>query len=272
MRLECPQIAPNSTFITEKSMYFAGRNQVIDAPLTDAIAGLKAAGADGVELCHESNELAPETMNAAVAEAVAEMLREAGLRASAAGWHCDYAAKDECYELIQPLIGLTPRYGTDVFIIACAGARGDESLWGRLVERTRRLCRIAEDAGVRLAVEYEPGFLVGDSASLERLFGEVASEALWANLDLGHVFLCEDDPLATVRRLAPRTAHGHVENMAAGVHRHRMPWDGDMDLGAYLGTLREAGFDGFLAADLYGIDYLAEAARVFSYLHGLLPE
>jgi sugar phosphate isomerase/epimerase len=67
-------------------------------------------------------------------------------------------------------------------------------------------------------------------------------------------------------------AHCHIENMATGVHRHLLPWDGDMDLAAYLSALAGVGYDGALSLDLYGIDYLGEAPRCFSYLRGLMPE
>ncbi|MHC4788751.1 MAG: sugar phosphate isomerase/epimerase family protein, partial [Planctomycetota bacterium] len=143
---------------------------------------------------------------------------------------------------------------------------------GPMVERTRRLAAAAEENGVRLAVEYEPGFLVGDAPALERLFEEVGSPALGANLDLGHVFLCESDPLGAIRRLGPRILHCHVENMARGVHRHLPPWEGDLDLRGYLCCLADVGYAGALALDLYDVDYAALAPPCFEHLRGLLQE
>jgi sugar phosphate isomerase/epimerase len=253
-------------------MYLAGRNQVLaELPLVESFRGLRAAGFDAVELCHEHRGMSVERMSVDFAADIAAMLAETELRASAAGWHCDYTARDERYEDVQQLIPLTPVYGTDVFIIACSGAGGDQDLWPQAVERTRRLCEIAEGNGVRLALEYEPRFLVHDRASLCRLMDAVGSEALCANLDLGHAFLAEDDPLATIRELGSRVVHCHVENMASGAHKHLLPWEGDMDLGAYFQALASAGFDGALALDLYGLDYLGEAPRCVNYLRALLP-
>jgi sugar phosphate isomerase/epimerase len=230
---------------------------------------LKEAGGDAVELCHEHPLMAAERMTPEYADQVAGMLARVGLRASAAGWHCDYVADDEAFVALPGLIRLTPAYGTDVFILA--GAWGsDDALWAPAVERTRQLCGVAEECGVRLAVEYEPGFLVASADALLRLIEEVGSPALGANLDLGHAFLCEDDPLGAIARLGDRIFHCHIENMCRGVHKHRLPWEGDMDLGAYIEALAGAGFDGALSLDLYGLDYAAVIADCFAHLRGHL--
>jgi sugar phosphate isomerase/epimerase len=247
-------------------MYLAGRNQPLsEYGLEEGFRILKEAGGDAVELCHEHPLMSPERMTTAYAGEVAAMLARVGLRASAAGWHCDYVAKDDAFGALPDLIELTPAYGTDVFILA--GAWGaDEALWAPTIERTRRLCDAAEGCRVRLAVEYEPGFLVASADALLRLIEEVGSPALGANLDLGHAFLCEDDPLGAIARLGDRIFHCHVENMCRGVHKHRLPWEGDMDLGAYIEALAAARFDGALSLDLYGLDYAAVIADCFAHL------
>ncbi|MHC5033810.1 MAG: sugar phosphate isomerase/epimerase family protein, partial [Planctomycetota bacterium] len=208
-------------------MYLSGRNQLLtDMTLAEGFQVLKEAGADAVELCHENPAMGPDQMGQSLAGEIAAALEGAGLRASASGWHCDFVVEDTAYSRLPDLIPLARTLDTDVFIVAGAKDGADRSLWAPMVERTRSLCAVAEDCGVRLAVEYEPGFLVGDSASLLRLFEEVGSPALAANLDLGHAFLCEDEPLDAVRQLGPWIVHCHIENMAAGVHRHLLPWQG----------------------------------------------
>ncbi len=251
-------------------MYLAGRNQVLDElSLSDGFRELKAAGADAVELCHEHPAMSAAEMDAPEAARIKDGLDEAELRASAAGWHCDFVDDDDAFAAMADLIRLTPRYGTDLFIIS--GAYGtDTDLWEPMVERTRRLGEAAADCGVRLACEYEPGFLIADADALMRLCEEVDSPALGANLDLGHAFLQEAEPLETVRRLGELLLHCHVEGMARGVHKHLPPWEGDLDVAAYLEALAGAGYDGALALDLYDVDYLEVAPRCFAYLRGLL--
>jgi sugar phosphate isomerase/epimerase len=139
-----------------------------------------------------------------------------------------------------------------------------------MVARTRQLVSLAEICGVRLAQEFEPGFIVGSTADVLRLFEAIPSPNLVANLELGHVFLCDPDPLEAIRQLGPRIVHGHIENMAAGVHNHLLPQEGDIDLSAYLRALKEVGFAGALALDLYQHDYEAVSPAALDFLRDLL--
>jgi sugar phosphate isomerase/epimerase len=256
-------------------LFIAGRNQVLgQSSLEDGFRALKGAGADAVELCHEHPAMSPERLarpdGADLARRIGATVTEAGLRPSAVGWHCEYVTDEANFELLLKLVPLAPAFGTDVFI-TCGVGRGEapnkEEL---LLERTRALCDVAEASGVRLAIEYEPNFLVGDTDSLLRLCDAVGSDALGANLDLGHVFLVESDPIGAIRRLGRRVFHCHVEGMARGVHKHLAPYEGDLDLAVYLRELTAAGFDGALALDLYVPDYPAVAGRCFAYLRSLL--
>jgi len=258
-------------------LLIAGRNQVLDhMSLEDGFRALKEADADAVELCAEHPAMTPDVLlnpsGARFARRVGKMVTDAGLTPSSVGWHCEYVTNDANFKQLKALIPLAPEFGTDVFISSCVG-RGDAPNKAELlVQRTGELCTIAEGAGVRLAIEYEPNFIVGDTDSLLRLCDDVGSDALAANLDLGHVFLIEADPLGAIRRLGARTVHCHVEGMARGVHKHLMPWDGDLDLAEYLPVLAEVGFNGALALDLHKVDYAATAPACFSYLRGMLDK
>ena len=70
--------------------------------------------------------------------------------------------------------------------------------------------------------------------------------------------------------IGPRIVHGHVENMAAGVHAHLLPTEGDMEMPLYIAALERAGFTGGLALDLYSQDYEAVAPREIAYLRSLM--
>ena len=258
-------------------MLIAGRNQVLDhMSLEDGFGALKDADADAVELCVEHPAMSPDTLltpsGAKLARRIGKMVTDAGLKASAVGWHCEYVTNEANFNQLKKLVPLTHEFGTDVFITSGVGRGEAPNKAELLVQRTRELCTIAEGCGVRLAIEYEPNFIVGDTASLLRLCDDVGSDALAANLDLGHVFLIEADPLGAIRRLGARTAHCHVEGMATGVHKHLLPWEGDLDLGEYLAVLAEVGFEGALALDLHKADYAAAAPACFSYLRGVLDK
>jgi sugar phosphate isomerase/epimerase len=185
--------------------------------------------------------------------------------------HQDYIYDDRLLQETKKAIRMTRAVGTDVFVFSGTKKRtGDQAEWDRMIARTRELVEVAEECGVTLAEEFEPDFIVGSTADLLHLFDEIPSPNLAANLDLGHVFLCDPDPMAAIAQLGSKIVHGHVENMRAGVHDHLRPQEGDMDLGAYVAALSAAGFEGGLALDMYRYDYEAEAPAAIAFLRDLI--
>jgi len=250
--------------------FMARTHAVRQYPILRALEVVRALGFDGVEICLENADLAPHLLDESLASAVGARAAALGLAPVSVSWHVDYVYDDALYEGTRRAIALTPAFGTGTFVFGGTTARsGDEAEWQRMVDRTRVLARDAEAAGVTLAQEFEPGFIVGSTADLLRLFGEVPSPALAANLDLGHAFLTDPDPLESIRLIGPRIAQCHIENMRRGVHAHRLPDDGDMDLAAYLRALTAAGFTGGLVLDLYGMDLEQVAPGALTYLRGL---
>lgn len=248
---------------------FFGRTQTLARyPMLDCLAVLKRLGFDGVEICLENPELAPKTLTADLARRVGDRCRELEL-AFSVSYHKNYIYDDGQFEDTKKAVSLTPAFGASVFVISGTGRCGRADEWQRMVERTRELVQVAEDAGVTLAEEFEPNFIVGSTADLHRLFDAIPSKHLQANLDLGHVFLCDPDPLAAIASLKDRIVHCHIENMARGVHCHLPPWLGDMDLRAYLRALTDIGFNGPLALDLYNEDYEEVGARAVTFLREL---
>jgi len=252
-------------------MKILGRTQPLARyPILDCLAVIQRLSFDGVEICLENPDLALDRLDAGLILAVRERVAELGLAPRSISYHKDYIYDDALFAQTKRAIALTPDFGADVFVFAGGPKRtGGEAEWQRMIERTRELVAVAEAHGVTLAEEFEPGFIVGSTAELLRLFEAIPSPHLAANLDLGHVFLCDPDPLAAIRQLGGKIAHGHVENMKAGVHDHLLPHEGDMDLPAYLGALREIGFAGGLALDLYRHDYEAVAGDAIAYLRSI---
>lgn len=253
-------------------MLFFGRTQPLGRyPIGECLDKIASLGFDGVELCLENDDLHPDTLTQERARHLGERIEALGLMPFSVSYHRDYVYEDDIMAQTLRAIRLTPIMGSAVFVFGNARPRtGDAAEWRLLVERTRLLVAAAEDCGVVLAEEAEPGFIVDSTAKLLRLFDEVPSAHLAANLDLGHMFLCDPDPIAAIRQVGEKIAHGHVENMRDDVHDHQLPQDGDMDLRAYLGALRQAGFEGGLALDLYRHDYEAVAPEALGYLRGLL--
>ena len=206
-------------------------------------------------------------------QALRQRLADLGFTSYSVGYHKDYTYDDAEYERSLQAIEWAPRFGADIFVFSGAKRRtGDQAEWDLTVERTREFVKVAEANGVTLALEFEPNFVVGTTADLLRIFEEIPSPSLAANMDLGHVFLCDPDPMQAIRDVGPKMVHGHVENMLTGIHNHRLPDDGDMDMGQYIKAVAEIGFTGGIALDLYNEDYEQVSPAAIAYLKGLIEQ
>lgn len=136
--------------------------------------------------------------------------------------------------------------GTDV-------RRDGDRIRDRLCAEIEPLLAHADERGVALAFEPEPGMLVerpGDYFDLVGRLGDRGAK-LGLCLDVGHLLVTGDLPVGRViRECAPHLVHVHLDDIAGGVHEHKMFGQGDLDLGEALLALEEIGFRGLAAVEL----------------------
>ena len=131
--------------------------------------------------------------------------------------------------------------------------RERERLWDRLCAEMRPLLRHASERGVRLAFEPEPGMFVERPAGYDELVRRLGDdgESLGLCLDVGHLLVTGDVPVGDViRRCASRLIHVHLDDIAGGLHEHRMFGEGDLDLAEVLEALTEVDYTGLAAVEL----------------------
>ena len=126
-------------------------------------------------------------------------------------------------------------------------ARGDALAW--LDEGLARVCSHAEDQGVSVCLEPEPGMLVETVSDFFQLAEKHPSLGL--ALDTGHCLVTQDiDPAEAVRKFAGRIATVSIEDMKRGDHTHLPFGKGDMDVGSVLAALTEKQFRGLVCVEL----------------------
>jgi len=238
-------------------MKLLGRTQMLSQySLLESLELIKRLGFEGVEICVERKDWSLHQLSTFPLEEVRERVLDLGLAPHSFSLHQDYIHDEDLFELTKEAISMTPDLGTKIFVFGGAKKQsGDEAEWAHMVERTRALAAVAEECGVVLAKEFEPGFVVGSTRELLRLFEEIPSPNLAANVDLGHVFLCDPEPLQAIHQLADKIVHCHISNMPMGEHDHLVPQEGDMNLSDYLQALAKVGFSEGMALDLYKYDY-----------------
>lgn len=243
-------------------------------PLDSALRDIRARGFEGVEILADVPHAFPDRR--LDVRALRSVLSETGLaisnlngntasgldpdRRDPAGFWPSLLDRDEGLrarkvDYLRRLIDLARRLGAPCVCTAsgpCPPGEDPDSAWNRLRGGLDEVLEFASrEPAVRLGIEYEPGFLVGDLASLTRLLGEAAHPLLGANLDLGHAVCVGDDPVRAIEQLAGRIWNLHAEDIRGRVHDHLIPGRGDVDFARIGRALASTGYSGFLTLELY---------------------
>lgn len=248
-------------------MNLLGRTQMMDIPFEESILFFIKNGFDGAEISmsNKSFEPRPEFFQKGFGKKMRAFLSDNEISAYSVSAHCDYTASETIFDRVLYSIEIAHEINAPAVIINGAFKNGNYS---KMLECTGLLCE--KSGGMKLALEFEPGFLIDNTASMLKFFSEIGLPALGANLDIGHMFLCDPDPIAAIASCKGKIFHCHIENMKKGVHNHLVPYEGDMNLTDYLSALMDAGFDGSMALDLYQYDYAAVARPSAEYIKNLI--
>jgi len=142
-----------------------------------------------------------------------------------------------------------------------------EDMLGRVLDR-------AEKLGIDVGIECEPGLFIETTEELVRWIDRMRSPRLGANLDLGHVVVAGEDPLAAIEKLRGRIWNIHLEDIRGRKHYHRIPGEGDIDFPAIADALRGIGYDRWVTVELYtqSADPDRAARRSLKVLGTLFPK
>lgn len=256
-------------------MKLAGRNHVLPKmTVTEAIRFMQNVGYDAIEFSplRGQSGVFPEITEDFMIRHILECVKQKpGFEISALSCHANYVTDDFIYSVQERLLRCAHQYGTDIVIMSTfipfeERENNAEKLYEQLVVKTRSLCDIAEKEGVRIAIEVEPNQLFRNLDCFFDVVEAVNSPALKLNFDVGHIYLSEPNLTDAIIRSKDYIVHGHIDNMCRGEHCHKLPWDGDIDLVDACRTLKDNGFDGTMALDLYLHDYQAVSAECVKYI------
>ena len=121
----------------------------------------------------------------------------------------------------------------------------------------------AEQAGMALAFEPEPGMFIDTLERFAQLDERIRHPLFQLTIDLGHVHCLNEGDIPTLlHQWRTRIINIHIEDMRQGVHDHLMFGEGEIDFKPVLQTLREIGYNGGVHVELSRHSHNAvEAAR-----------
>ena len=258
-------------------------NAYTRVPLDEACRRIAGHGYGAVEILADAPHAYPGTFGAADADRLRRLLEELRLRVSNVNantlmgfWRgappepfFEPSLVSESAELravrldgILKTLDVAARLGARNISITTGkplGSMSPERCEPVLEDGLKRVLNRADELGVDVGIECEPGLLVETTGELLRWIDRMDSPRLGANLDVGHAVVAGEDPVEAIRSLRGRIWNLHVEDIRGRKHYHRIPGEGDIDFGAIAAALADAGYDRWATVELY--TYAAEPDR-----------
>jgi sugar phosphate isomerase/epimerase len=247
---------------------------------TDACDVLDAAAADGFcgvqfNLTSAGLSSLPDQLPDGVAEAVGRHGRQKQLQIAALSGtynmaHPDASVREGSRRGFANVMEAARRMGSPV-VTLCSGSRNTSDMWkyhpeNRSVAAWKDLrteldfaLELAEVSGIRLGIEPEPGNVICDACTAERLLDEIDSPHLGIVLDAANLLTArslsqQDDVMEeAVGLLGAKLLLAHAKDIASN-GTVVAAGAGAVHLGVFVRLLRGAGFDEALIGHGFGPD------------------
>ena len=245
------------------SICFGFRTGPLGCSAEQAAAMLAEMGYDCLELCLEAEDVRPETMTEARAQALLTTFEEAGIGLASLSYHADREPPAQRAANQETAIRVAQWMGAEILVLNAekrvdpkegGDAASVARQWAEHVAHLKKLCAVSEQAGVTLAIEPEPLLVIGSSQDALDMIEAVGSPALKVNLDVGHAQITDPNLADAVRLLGDRIVHLHLEDIAGRVHKHLPFGEGEIDFDALKEALAEIDYRGPYVVDLFGRD------------------
>jgi sugar phosphate isomerase/epimerase len=260
--------------------------------LGEAISAIAEAGYAGVEILADVPHAYPEQIDTALTSAVAKAVEVSGLAVSNVNCNCSFGywkhAPPEPYfepSLISPtkahrddrarMIVRTLDFARDigarnVSITSgrCLGGMPPDKAAKQFVQEIRPILDHADQVGVDLGIECEPGLFIEWVAELREWIERLNHPRFGANLDIGHSQVLGESITGVVRELGDRIWNLHIEDIPGRKHYHMIPGDGTLDWIGLRDALWSIKYERFATVELYThtADPHTAARRSYEYL------
>jgi sugar phosphate isomerase/epimerase len=259
--------------------------------VAEAICAAAMDGYEGIQANLSSAGLAslPDTVPPGVAVQFGQEARARGIRLAALSGtynmaHPDAKVREASRVGFQNVVSAAREMGAPI-VSLCTGSRDPHDMWKfhpendsdeawkDLRSELEFALRVAQEAGIRLAIEPEPANVIRDAEAARRILNEMASSHLGILLDAANLLTPATlsrqhaviDEATGLLGGALLLAHAKDINAAGKVVA---PDEGEVDLMAFTTALRRVGYDDALIAHGFASDKAALAAKVLQRLIG----
>jgi sugar phosphate isomerase/epimerase len=142
-------------------------------------------------------------------------------------------------------LNIARRIPTDVFVVhlGTPTVQGGENNRAAAFRSLEEICRLAEPAGIRVALEVIPNPLSDGTILVDLLEKDLDAPRTGICLDFGHAFLM-GDVADTIETVSEHLITTHVHDNGGKTDEHLVPFDGRIDWDIALMTMQKVGYDG----------------------------
>jgi sugar phosphate isomerase/epimerase len=147
------------------------------------------------------------------------------------------------------------------------------AIWENYVESLTTVATLAEEHGVRLALEGHAHVIVSGADAMLRLFDQAKNPNIVVNFDTSWHFIQREYLPMSIHKLAGKIAHVHCRDADGLLFYGLPPGQGVIDWHGVVRALAATGFDGFLSFEFSGYeDNLRIAADAKAYMERVLSD
>lgn len=260
-----------------------------DQPLTAIIPMLAKIGYDGIEIwgnhLTDNGSDIPELASCLIKHnmSVPMISPYFNVTGNAGEWDKTLAAAQSCFDYAAALNAPLIR----VFTGFLGSDEVDPGLLQLADDRLARLCDLAAEKNLNLALETHPRTLVDNVPAICRLLSAVARPNLSLNLDIYHMWEVHEDPLWIWGQLREHVKHVHAKNAVIPPSngeeyplfhdkQGRQEIDGvsyldsgNMEYEPFITALISDRYDNWISVEWFGSNPLAAAAHELNWLKAL---
>jgi L-ribulose-5-phosphate 3-epimerase len=226
--------------------------------LEEALTGLAAAGFESVEIGAVKGfleHLDPDDLGADAIASTRELLKANGLRVVSMSGHAQLHL-EEGRDRLRRVLHAGAELGIHVLNTFTGDAETEEER-AAFFENVRAIADEAKQLGVVLCIETDSNLMPTAEAGV-RLLTEIGHDWIRINYDPGNVvYYAGVSPEADLRHALGLLGHVHLKDKRGGKGVLDFPplGDGDLDLPAMLGEIRDSGFSGPVSMEIEFTDY-----------------
>ena len=177
--------------------------------------------------------------------------------------------RERCFDLAEAM-------GAQIMVCFPPIMREGETWWDwppEVVEDFRETAEMAQQRGLRIALENEPACYGGAGQALAKLIEEIDHPALGANWDPGnHTYATGEDHADAYEKLRPYHIHTHVKDYAGKKSKAMPPGEGIVGWKEQLAKMKRDGYKGLLVLETHFTPKIAGSRRCFEKLREMLAE